>query len=332
MPRALRHASALTIAFVLAALAGCQRQPPVVTEADKAMIVRAGDLKEHGWEFGDPAPLEKFTKTRWWDGTYDVVYEFETPDSEVEYPLYLNVTVTVEHMASDALLTQGAERVGLNIGLQGDMTIREIDGFHPGATFAVLEADGDPVGNYFSMRKGNKVYTLLMSGFYFDDPEAWRELVDAKLRLFAGEAPSGAKPAPAPPQPEPFVAARPASEDATVHLRLSAPPAHALYVDNCNGAFPWGLERQDGDRWEGAWNAELDGCLSAPIVVAPGTSREFALAVGGGPGPALNAGTYRAVVHGLYAEYDTADPRANVVLAPDRRTSAPVRFDPADRP
>lgn len=330
---ASRARRGLVLLLATLALAGCQRESPVLTAHDKAMIVRAADLKDFGWEYGDPAPHEKFTKDVAWDGSYRIDYEFETPESEVEHPLYLAVFVTVERMASNAILAQQAERIGLNIGLGGsDLTAREIEGFYPGARFEILESGGRPVGNVFSLRKDRKVYTLLLSGFYFDDPDEWRALVDDKLRRFTAESPtpeSPAAPAAAPspaartaPPPARIVSAS-APAARTVHLHLTAPAAHALAVDNCNGAFQWGLERQVAGGWERAWGAETDACASAPLVVAAGTSREFALAITGPASETLDAGTYRAIVYGLQA---VADGQAPVALPADQRASAPFRY------
>jgi hypothetical protein len=186
-------ASVVRVAMLLPgllALAGCERETSEVTAYDRSILVRAGDLHEFGWGYGDPTPLEKVTKHVAWDGSYTLEYEFETPDAEVGHPLYLGVFVTVARTTSDAVVTQQAERVGMGIGLGGsDIESREVPGFYPGARFQVLESGGRPVGNLFSLREGRKVYTLVLSGFYFDDPAEWKALVGDKLRRFAAGPP-----------------------------------------------------------------------------------------------------------------------------------------------
>jgi hypothetical protein len=142
-------------------------------------------------------------------------------------------------------------------------------------------------------------------------------------------APATVAPSPSPPlatkapDTASVVAVADVGGDRTVHLRLSAPPAYALAVDNCNGAFQWGLERRVAGAWEPAWGAETDACQSAPIFLAAGTSREFALAITGASGDALDAGTYRAVVHGLLA---VAPGKVPDPLPEDQRASAPFRL------
>ena len=48
--------------------------------------------------------------------------------------------------------------------------------------FFVLKKNGVPVGNYFSVREGTKTYSILLAGMYIEDPEIWKELVEAKLK------------------------------------------------------------------------------------------------------------------------------------------------------
>jgi hypothetical protein len=44
-----------------------------------------------------------------------------------------------------------------------------------------------------------------------------------------------------------------------------------VYIVNCNGAILMHLQKRGAEGWTDAWYAEGDGCLSPPIVVAPGT-------------------------------------------------------------
>jgi hypothetical protein len=75
--------------------------------------------------------------------------------------------------------------------------------------------------------------------------------------------------------------------------------------------------------WSPAWGAETDACLSAPLVVAAGTSRDLAATITGPQGAALGDGTYRAVVYGLHAAPVGQD---RVELPAARRTSAPFHY------
>lgn len=77
-----------------------------------------------------------------------------------------------------------------------------------------------------------------------------------------------------------------------------------VYFVNCNGATGVRLEKRIGDQWQSVWSPVLSACLSPPITVQPGATRDFRIAVFGGyPGSntapqftvADIAGDYRAV-------------------------------------
>lgn len=182
----------LIASLCLLALA-CTRTLPV-EEQEKAMLLRAGDLVRYGYGLAATEKYESFTKTRLFDGSYEIEYEFETPESETENALYLYVQVTVERQASNTLLTQGAERLGVRYGLRkGGVKEREIKDFYrygDASAFYILEKDGEPIGNLFTVREGGKLYTLLLSGFYFDDPQVWGKVLGPKLSQFSRYQPS----------------------------------------------------------------------------------------------------------------------------------------------
>jgi hypothetical protein len=151
--------------------------------------------------------------------------------------------------------------------------------------------------------------------------------------IACGRPPPPATIAPPPTTRAPVVAAVPdqasvvsvlaVAGDRTLRLRLAAPSTQSLALDNCNGAFQWGLERQAAGTWERAWGAETDACLSAPLAVAAGATREFTVAITGPDGEALGDGTYRAVVYGLHGVPASQE---RTELPADQRTSAPFRY------
>jgi hypothetical protein len=183
--------SVAAIGCVLA-LSACQRGMPV-DEREKGMLLRAADLVPFGYGLAETQKYETFNKTRYFDGTFDVVYEFESPDSESDHVLYMNVTVTFERKAADAMIARGAETTALKYTLKaGGIELREIPKFFPfgdASDFHVLERDGKPVGNYFSARDGARLYSVLMTGLYFDDADEWKELMGDKLAKFSTYSP-----------------------------------------------------------------------------------------------------------------------------------------------
>ncbi len=185
----------LTVAAGLAAFAcvtGCESGLPVEAN-EKTLVLRAGDLVPYGYGLEETGQFEKFSKTRYFDGSQEITYEFETPETEEDDPLYLNVTMTFEKKTSDALVSHGAEKTGASAGLRiAGIKSREIENFYDygdSSEFYVLEMEGRPVGNMFSVRDGKKIYLVIMTGMYFDDAAVWKELVEDKLKKFSGYEP-----------------------------------------------------------------------------------------------------------------------------------------------
>jgi hypothetical protein len=136
-------------------------------------------------------------------------------------------------------------------------------------------------------------------------------------------------PATAAPRPAPLVSALPPAPDGrTLRFRLTAPPDHPLYLDNCNGAFSWGLEREVAGVWTPAWIVATDACHSAPIVLPPGEFRVFEEAITLGAGERLPAASYRIAVYGLYSTHERSDHAANTEVPHALRVSARFAFGP----
>jgi hypothetical protein len=100
------------------------------------------------------------------------------------------------------------------------------------------------------------------------------------------------------PRPASFVTVLNRPDERTLRIRLSAPAGHPLYLDNCNGAFPWGLEHRPDGVWTSAWIVATDPCHSAPIVIPPGGTRTYQVEIG--VGERIEKGTYRIIVYGLH--------------------------------
>ena len=184
--------SMTSLALFVFVAAGCESNLPVDAH-EKSMALRAADLAPYGYGLPATEKYETFEKTRFFDGSQEVRYEFESPESEQEHVLYLNVTMTIEKSYSDAMVSQGAERIGMTYGLKSSgITQREIKDFYKygdSSSFYVLEKNGKPIGNLYSMRDGKRIYTLVMSGYYFEEPATWKELVEEKLKKFSAYKP-----------------------------------------------------------------------------------------------------------------------------------------------
>jgi hypothetical protein len=178
--------------FVILFALGCERKL-TVQESDKAPLLRVGDLVPYGFNFENIERYETFTKTKSIEGSYDIDYEFDVPDTE-DKRLFLHVTVSVARKKSDARINEGAESIALRYALKAKgIEEEEIPNFYrygDASSFYLLKKEGKSVGNYFTVREGNKTYSLIMSGMYFDDPALWKELIEPKLKLFSAYKPT----------------------------------------------------------------------------------------------------------------------------------------------
>ncbi len=75
--------------------------------------------------------------------------------------IYMNVTANFVKDKSDAVISQGAEKIGFNFGMkfEGLKVEEKKDFFRYGddSTFYVLVKNGLPVGNFFVTRDGARV-------------------------------------------------------------------------------------------------------------------------------------------------------------------------------
>jgi hypothetical protein len=186
MLRILR--ASLFVSVFLFALA-CQSVE--VLPEDKNMFVRGQDLSDYGVNVQSPEKYEKFSKTKYFDGSLEIEYEFEPPDSEEV--MYMAQTITYEPKPSDAKWGRSAEDslVGIALKAYGLETVEMPDFYRYGdsSKFYALRKDGRNVGNYFTVLEGGKVFSFLMAGVYFDDAETWRAVVEPKLQHFSAYKP-----------------------------------------------------------------------------------------------------------------------------------------------
>lgn len=183
-----RHAPLLFALALALCAAGCARAE--MGEAEKELLLRAQDLAPYGFEVGDASKHESFSKTVYFDKSYELDYEYETPEGSGLDPLYLNVSVSFERSVADAKMTQGALRVGLSAGSYlHDLKMEERKDFFSygdeSAYYVLLSKENVPGGSYFVTREGTRVYSLIVAGALFDDPEMWAELVTPKLQKFS---------------------------------------------------------------------------------------------------------------------------------------------------
>lgn len=142
---------------------------------DRTRVATVDDLAPYfQTDFEIDPTLEKLSKTKYFDGSMDIDYEYEEPERR-NGSIYLSVTAAKERRAQDAkasLIIAWTSAVAAMRLLPRDVevTITESDvGFRccDESRFAVIEADGLPIGNLFTAREGKKTYLLILSGAAF---------------------------------------------------------------------------------------------------------------------------------------------------------------------
>jgi hypothetical protein len=152
------------------------------------------DLDEFGVRYRGAEAHEKFSKRKYFDGAHELNYEFKTPESGEERPLFIFGSISLQQKTSDAMISEGAEKIGLLIGFKKEgVEEREVAGaqrFGDSSTFTVLVKDEPPIGNVFTVRDGKKTYMLVVAGVFFKDPEASSRLIGPKLKRLAAYSPA----------------------------------------------------------------------------------------------------------------------------------------------
>jgi hypothetical protein len=162
-----------------------------VTDADRELIVTVHDLADQAVINVEIDPDgEWIEKTRYFDKTADVEYEYESYDEDK--PLYVNCSVHYERTLQDARTVYMSLQVGMMTGMRlSDNDLEQVDRndlFRWGddSKCGLLVAEGVNVGNYFFARKGTKIYCFLLSGVCIEEGEALQQLLLPKLERLEG--------------------------------------------------------------------------------------------------------------------------------------------------
>lgn len=166
-------------------LGGCASQ--TVTPADKTGFVTLADLRTFGYA-NPKLPVGKWSKTAYGDGTFEIEYEAETPDSEQNFPLYFTETLSDEKNSGDARTLLATERGAITLALKSQkLSEKSVAGetiYGDGSSLTVLQSGKISVGNVFSARKGGRTFFLMMSGVAFDDPKEWDDFAGKKINAW----------------------------------------------------------------------------------------------------------------------------------------------------
>ena len=168
----------IQIVFWLLFLSACTNQP--LEDGDPDLVLKIGQLQPYGLNLPpDFTSYETFKRERWLGGSVSVEYEFEAPET-LGLP-YLYSMVERHRSKSDACLSFSAGNLGAWLGGMELSERNDLFRFGDKSRFGVLIDEGEPFGNFFAMCRGNTAFMVILGGFYFDDGEAWGELLGTTL-------------------------------------------------------------------------------------------------------------------------------------------------------
>ncbi|MBX5484260.1 MAG: hypothetical protein IRZ16_20745 [Myxococcaceae bacterium] len=157
---------------------------------DREYVVTFEDLARHVSGLEKEGGVEKFTRDDFL-GSHELSYEYQLKDET----LYLTSSITVDSDARSARDTYNGMSLGMKVMLatqSDEVTLEDRNDLLKCGddSRAMMMMRGEhPVGNVFLARKGNRVFHLTLAGAWFDDPEAFAQLVKPKLEKMSAWKP-----------------------------------------------------------------------------------------------------------------------------------------------
>lgn len=154
---------------------------------DRAILVTAADLAALMDDFTPRRDREKAKKLRYLDGSWELEYEYDdTANDDAPY-IYcvLNVEITRRDARAAYTLGKLAEKGAMELSSGKTLVVEsrnDLFRWGDSSEFAMIQSEGRPAGNMFYTIKGTKVYSLRVTGVYFDDRESIEELLGPKLK------------------------------------------------------------------------------------------------------------------------------------------------------
>ncbi len=148
---------------------------------DRDRVVRVDHLVPFGLALPEGATeFERLKREVWFDGSVYVEYEFEAPE---ELGLPYVFSMAERHPSPvDACLSFRAGNVGTSLA-GVDVEVRnEIFQYGDRSRFALFVDEGQPFGFVYSMCRDKVAFTVMVGGFYLEDPDSARALLLPILR------------------------------------------------------------------------------------------------------------------------------------------------------
>lgn len=152
-----------------------------ISDRDRELLIVVGQFEP--WTKGLVVrnDLEQLSKTRYDDGTVDLLYVYDRPRAEP--PVYLRCEVIVAKESGEAAAAYRRRAAAL-LPLDRVERTPHNEQFAWGneSQFGDLTRDGHAVGRYFDCRKGNRVYSLIVYGVNTDLADEMTAMLEPVLR------------------------------------------------------------------------------------------------------------------------------------------------------
>ena len=152
---------------------------------DYPIVTTINELSEYyDLKIDNSGKYETTSITNYFDGTFELEYAYELLESEEYDPLFYSITIDKERTIKDAkevyILGKGAIKL---VGNSFDQGTIEIDSLQlPGddSYYALRTFEGEPNGMLYIVRKGTRIYTMMISGIYTSDHSLITDLLIPK--------------------------------------------------------------------------------------------------------------------------------------------------------
>lgn len=176
--------STLIIVFVII-LTSCSTRKDVDIK-EYPIVTTVNDLSDYYDLIIDKSGAsETINITNYFDGSSELEYSYELLESEVYDPLFYSITIEKERSLKDAIEVYGLglgaiKLVGNSLG-QSTITIDSLQIPGDDSYYATRTVDGEPNGMFFIMRKGTRIFTMIISGLYTPDNSLIKDVLIPKI-------------------------------------------------------------------------------------------------------------------------------------------------------
>lgn len=174
----------LAIAVAFCAFWSMTEQLPV-TDADRELMVTARTLADAGYQFAPDGDGELWEKTRLFDGSIELRYEYEHPDEDAA--VQISTWIELHDTEAEAALNWNASQLAMlgtwqffDHGLEPEDR-PDLLAWGSAHRTGILRRDGMEVGNYLFFRAGARNHMTVLVGICLLDPEELAALWQPRL-------------------------------------------------------------------------------------------------------------------------------------------------------